>query len=335
MEYTHLGRSGLSVSRLCLGTMNFGSLTPPGDAHAIMDRAHELGMNFFDTANTYGRRQSPPGQVAGNDRSHAGWTEEILGDWFAQGGGRREKTVLATKLYGDMGPWPNEGKLSALNIRRACDASLRRLRTDYIDLYQMHHVDRDTPWDEIWQAMETLVAQGKILYVGSSNFAGWHIAQACETARVRGLPGLVSEQSLYNLATRWIELEVLPAARSYGVGVIPWSPLEGGLLGGVLAAEREGRRRLAGRAKAVVEQHRERIEAWEELCAKLGEAPANVALAWLLHADGVTAPIVGPRTLGQLEGAQRALEIRLDAGVLARLDEIFPGYQAAPEHYAW
>ena len=182
MEYTHLGRTGLSVSRLCLGTMNFGSLTPAAEAHAIMDHAHELGMNFFDTANTYGRAQSPPGQVANNEQSHAGWTEEIIGEWFAQGGGRRERTVLATKLYGDMGPWPNEGRLSALNIRRACDASLRRLQTDYIDVYQMHHVDRATPWDEIWQAMQVLVTQGKVLYVGSSNFAGWDIARACETA---------------------------------------------------------------------------------------------------------------------------------------------------------
>ena len=335
MEYTHLGRSGLAVSRLCLGTMNFGSLTPPADAHVIMDRAHELGINFFDTANSYGRRTSPPGLVANNDQSHAGWTEEVLGDWFALGGGRREKTVLATKLYNDMGGWPNEGRLSALNIRRACDASLRRLRTDYIDVYQMHHVDRDTPWDEIWQAMEVLVAQGKVLYTGSSNFAGWHIAQACEAARTRGFLGLVSEQSLYNLSARWIELEVLPAARAYGVGVIPWSPLEGGLLGGVLAAEREGRRRLAGRAKAVVEANRQRIEDWEELCGKLGEAPAHVALAWLLHQDGVTAPIIGPRTREQLDSAQRALEIRLDAGTMTRLDEIFPGYRTAPEHYAW
>ena len=335
MEYTHLGRSGLSVSRLCLGTMNFGSLTPEDEAHEIMDHAHELGINFIDTANTYGRAQSPPGQVAKNERSHAGWTEEILGAWFAQGGGRRERTVLATKLYGDMGPWPNEGKLSALNIRRACDASLRRLRTDYIDLYQMHHVDRDTPWDEIWQAMEVLVAQGKILYVGSSNFAGWHIARACENARVRGFTGLVSEQSLYNLMTRDIELEVLPAARAYGVGVIPWSPLEGGLLGGVLAAEREGRRRLAGRAKAIVEAHRDRNEAYEELCGKLGEEPATVALAWLLGVDGVTAPIIGPRTVGQLDGAQRSLTVALDADTRARLDEIFPGYKPAPEHYAW
>src|SRR5215469_13969526 len=175
MEYIHLGRTGLTVSRLCLGTMNFGPLTSPQDAHAIMDRAHELGINFFDTANRYGSAASPPGQVANNDQSHPGWTEEIIGDWFASGGGRRERTVLATKLYGAMADWPNEDKLSALNIRRACDASLRRLRTDYIDLYQMHHIDRDTPWEEIWQAMEVLVAQGKILYVGSSNFAGWHI----------------------------------------------------------------------------------------------------------------------------------------------------------------
>ena len=335
MEYTHLGRSGLSVSRLCLGTMNFGSLTPATEAHAIMDHAHELGINFFDTANTYGRAQSPPGQVAKNQQSHAGWTEEIIGEWLAQGGGRRERTVLATKLYGDMSDWPNEGKLSALNIRRACDESLRRLRTDYIDLYQMHHVDRDTPWDEIWQAMEVLVAQGKILYVGSSNFAGWHITRACETARARDFFGLASEQSLYNLITRDIELEVLPAARAYGVGVIPWSPLEGGLLGGVLKSEREGRRRLAGRAKEFVEAHRDRIEAYEDLCAKLGEEPANVALAWLLHQDGVTAPIIGPRTLAQLDGAQGALTVALDAGVLDRLDEIFPGYKPAPEHYAW
>src|SRR5215470_1633466 len=327
MEYTHLGRSGLLVSRLCLGTMNFGSLTPAGEAHAIMDRAHELGINFFDTANTYGRAQSPPGQVANNEQSHAGWTEEILGDWFATGGGRRERTVLATKLYGDMGTWPNEGKLSALNICRACDASLRRLRTDYIDLYQMHHVDRDTPWEEIWQAMEVLVAQGKILYVGSSNFAGWHIAQANDAAAARGFFGLVSEQSIYNLMTREVELEVLPAAIDYGVGVIPWSPLNGGLLGGVLKKQRDGARRVSGRAAGALEASRDRIAAYEDLCDELGEEPANVALAWLLSRDGVTAPIIGPRTREQLDDAQRALALPLGDEVRKRLDEIFPGYQ--------
>jgi aryl-alcohol dehydrogenase-like predicted oxidoreductase len=335
MEYANLGRSGLSVSRLCLGTMNFGPLTTAGESHAIMDHAHELGMNFFDTANRYGGSSSPPGQVAGNDQAHVGWTEEIIGDWFATGGGRRERTVLATKLYGAMSDWPNEGKLSALHIRRACDESLRRLRTDYIDLYQMHHVDRDTPWDEIWQAMEVLVAQGKILYVGSSNFAGWHIAAANDAAAARGFFGLVSEQSIYNLMTRWIELEVLPAAIEYGVGVIPWSPLEGGLLGGVLRKEREGLRRLHGRAQEAVERNRDQIESYEAFCEELGEEPGAVALAWLLHQEGVTAPIVGPRTLAQLDDAQRALTLSLDDDALKRLDAIFPGYRTAPEHYAW
>ena len=311
------------------------SPTPPGDAHTIMDRAHDVGINFFDTANRYGGAFSPPGQVANNDQSHPGWTEEIIGDWFASGGGRRERTVLATKLYGAMGDWPNEDKLSALNIRRACDASLRRLRTDYIDLYQMHHVDRDTPWDEIWQAMEVLVAQGKILYAGSSNFAGWHIAQANDAAAARDFFGRASEQSIYNLMTRDIELEVLPAAISSGVGVIPWSPLQGGLLGGVLKKEREGRRRLSGRAQETIERSREQIEAYENLCDEIGEEPGSVALAWLLHQDGVTGPIIGPRTAGQLEDAQRAVSLKLDDKVLERLDSIFPGYRPAPENYAW
>ncbi len=335
MDYAHLGRSGLRVSRLCLGTMNFGPLTQPADAHAIMDRAHELGINFFDTANRYGGAFSPPGQVAGNDQSHPGWTEEIIGDWLASGGGRRERTVLATKLYGAMGDWPNEDRLSALNIRRACDASLRRLRTDYIDLYQMHHVDRGTPWDEIWQAMEVLVAQGKILYAGSSNFAGWHIARANDAAAARDFFGLISEQSIYNLMTRDIELEVLPAAISYGVGVIPWSPLQGGLLGGVLKKEREGRRRVSGRAQETLDRSRQQIEAYENLCDEIGEEPGSVALAWLLHQDGVTGPIIGPRTAGQLEDAQRAVSLKLDDKVLERLDSIFPGYRPAPENYAW
>ncbi len=334
MRYANLGRSGLSVSRLCLGTMNFGPLTTPADSHLIMDHAHELGINFFDTANRYGGAMSPPGQLAPGE-THAGWTEEIIGDWFASGGGRRERTVLATKLYGAMGDWPNEGRLSALNIRRACDESLRRLRTDYIDLYQMHHVDRNTPWEEIWQAMEVLVTQGKILYVGSSNFAGWHIAKANDAAAARGFSGLVSEQSIYNLMTREIELEVLPAAIDYGVGVIPWSPLEGGLLGGVLRKERQGQRRLAGRAKEAVENNREQIEAYEIFCEELGEEPGAVALAWLLHQAGVTAPIVGPRTLEQVDSALPALELTLDSDALKRLDAIFPGYQTAPEHYAW
>jgi aryl-alcohol dehydrogenase-like predicted oxidoreductase len=303
--------------------MNFGPLTSEADSHSIMDSAHEQGINFFDTANRYGGSLGP------------GATEKILGNWFATGGGRRERTVLATKLYGDMGDWPNEGKLSALNIRRALDASLARLQTDYIDLYQFHHIDRNTPWDEIWQAIEVAVAQGKILYVGSSNFAGWHIAQAQAAAAERHFTGLVSEQSIYNLVTREVELEVLPAAQHYGVGVIPWSPLQGGLLGGVLRKEREGKRRLEGRAAETVEQKRPQIEAYEDFADELGHEPGDVALAWLLHQPAVTAPIVGPRTQEQLDAAVRAVDVRLDSKALARLDEIFPGYRTAPEHYAW
>jgi aryl-alcohol dehydrogenase-like predicted oxidoreductase len=333
MEYTRLGRTGLSVSRVCLGTMNFGPLTAPDDSHLIMDRAHEHGINFFDTANRYGGTASPPGQVAKSDEAHAGWTEEIIGSWFARGGGRRDRTVLATKVYGAMGEWPNDGRLSALSIRRACEDSLRRLQTDHIDLYQMHHVDRDTPWDEIWQAMGVLIDQGKVLYVGSSNFAGWHIARANEAAADRNMLGLVSEQSIYNLMTREIELEVLPAARAYGVGVIPWSPLHGGLLGGVLG--HEGRRRQAGRSLAALESNRDRIGAYEKLAASVGESPANLGLAWLLHQDGVTAPIIGPRTTAQLDETRRAVEVKLEADTLDELDRLFPGYRPAPEQYAW
>ena len=324
MEYTHLGRSGLRVSRLVLGTMNFGPETDEPTSHAIMDKAHEYGINFFDTANVYGW---------GENR---GRTETIIGTWFAQGGGRRDRTVLATKLNGLMGErWPNNDKLSALNIRRACDASLARLQTDHIDLYQMHHVDRETPWEEIWQAMDVLVQQGKVLYVGSSNFAGWDLARANEAAARRHSFGLVSEQSIYNLLTREVELEVLPAAQAYGLGVIPWSPLQGGLLGGVLRKEREGSRRSAPRQQSVIDEHREQLGAYEDLCEELGEEPATVALAWLLTRPAVTGPIIGPRTSEQLDGALRALELRLEDKVLDRLDEIFPGYRTAPEHYAW
>lgn len=323
MDYTHLGRSGLTVSRLCLGTMNFGPQTTESDSFAIMDAARDRGINFFDTANGYG------GELG------RGATETILGNWFAQGEGRREHTVLATKLYGDMTAWPNEGKLSALNIRRALDASLSRLQTDYIDLYQFHHIDRDTPWDEIWQAMETAVAQGKILYAGSSNFAGWHIAMAQAEAHRRNFTGLVSEQSIYNLLTRDIELEVIPSAVGNGLGIIPWSPLHGGLLGGVIRKERNGKRRLEGRAAETLATHRDAIERYEDLADELGHDPGDVGLAWLLHQPAVTAPIIGPRTMDQLDAAVRALDVTLDADALARLDEIFPGRKTAPEDYAW
>lgn len=323
MDYVHLGRSGVKVSRLCLGTMNFGPETTEADSAAIMDRALELGINFFDTANVYGWKVGE------------GWTEQIIGRWFAQGGGRREKVVLATKLYGRMGDWPNQARLSALHIKRACEGSLRRLQTDCIDLYQMHHVDRNTPWDEIWQAMEQLVREGKILYVGTSNFAGWQLAQAQELARSRHFLGIVSEQSLYNLNERTIELEVLPACEAYGIGMIPWSPLARGLLAGALTPSTVGRR-ADKEVQQEVEKYRPRLEAYEKLCHELGERPADVAIAWLLHQPAVTSPIIGPRTLEQLVSTMRVMNLTLATETLKRLDGIFPGPGGpAPEAYAW
>jgi aryl-alcohol dehydrogenase-like predicted oxidoreductase len=324
MQYTRLGRTGLRVSRLGLGTMNFGPETSEADSFAIMDRALELGLNFYDTADVYGWKTGE------------GWTEQIIGRWLAQGGGRREKIVLATKAYNEMGSWPNQGRLSARHIREACEGSLRRLKVDHIDLYQMHHIDRDTPWEEIWQAMELLVAQGKIIYVGSSNFAGWHLARAMETAASRHFLGLVSEQSKYNLLARTVELEVIPACASYGIGLIPWSPLASGALGGGSRKSGGPGRREGRWGQEQITLAGDRIARFEALCAELGEEPANVAVAWLLANPVVTAPIIGPRTIAQLDGAIRATEISLDAATLAQLDAIFPGPgKPAPEAYAW
>jgi aryl-alcohol dehydrogenase-like predicted oxidoreductase len=309
--------------------MNFGMPAAGGgvqtnedEAFHIMDHGLDLGLNFFDTANVYGDGR--------------GLTESIVGRWFEQGDRRREKVVIATKVYNTRDPWPNAGRLSALHIRQACEDSLRRLQTDHIDLYQMHHVDRDTPWEEIWQAMDLLVEQGKVLYVGSSNFAAWHIVKANEAAARRNSLGLVSEQSLYNLNARTVELEVLPACEDYGVGVIPWSPLGGGLLGGVLADRAAGGRRGSERMQNQVEANRAKLEQWEKLCAEIGAPPADVALAWLLHQPVVTAPIIGPRTVQQVDDALGALDVRLTDDVLAELDRIFPGPGgAAPEAYSW
>ncbi len=322
MNHVRLGRTALKVSRLCLGTMNFGPQTSEADSFAIMDHALEIGINFFDTANVYGWKRGE------------GWTEQILGRWFAQGGGRREKVVLATKVYGTMSDWPNGNHLSALHIRRACEESLTRMKTDHIDLYQMHHVDREAPWEEVWQAMEVLVQQGKITYVGSSNFAGWHIAQANEAAKARHFMGLVSEQSLYNLLDRTIELEVLPACEHYGLALIPWSPLKGGVLAG-LAKAKEGRR-AGDLAQKTLAKHQAALEKYEAFCKELGHPPADVSLAWVLANPVVTAPIVGPRTMEHLETAVRALDVKLGADAMKKLDELFPGPGgAAPEAYAW
>lgn len=330
VAHKRLGKHGVLVSNLCLGTMNFGWHTSEEDSFKIMDRALELGINFFDTADVYGW-----------EVEH-GLTEEIIGKWFAQGGGRRDAVVLATKVFNPVNRKANlpevnsDGRsLSAMKIKKHCDGSLKRLQTDWIDLYQMHHIDHDCPWDETWYAFDNLAKQGKIVYTGSSNFAGWDIATACQEAAKRGMMGLVSEQSIYHLNNRMIELEVIPACRHYGLGLIPWSPLAGGLLGGALEKAKTGRRTSDHFAEQV-EQNREKLEKYEDLCRQLGEGPGEVALAWLLHNPIVTAPIIGPRTIEQIESAVHATEIKLDTETLAKLDEIFPGPGGeAPMAYAW
>lgn len=345
MIYTNMGRTGLKVSRLCLGTMNFGDQTDEKESFAIMDRALELGINYFDTANNYGRPFSQ------------GKTEELIGRWLSQGGGRREQIVLATKIFTRVGPGVNDRGLSAYSIRRECANSLRRLQTDHIDLYQMHHIDRggrnvagvnpkgveehsywegpgfgySVPWDEIWQGMERLIFNGDITYVGSCNFAAWHIAHSNGIANQRDLFGLVSEQSIYNLNNRTVELEVIPACAGLGLGFIPWSPLDRGLLAGVLEKELSGRR-----SSVNVEMYRDRLMRYEALCKDIGEAPATVGLAWTLSNPVVTATIIGPRTMEQLEQSMRALEVELASDVLEELDAIWPGPGGiSPEAYAW
>jgi len=329
MHYTHLGRTGLKVSRIGLGTMNFGELADEAASFAIMDEALEAGINFFDTADVYGGPQSA------NMAKGYGLSEEIIGKWLTQDSTRRDKIVLATKVYQPMEHGPNDKHLSAYHIRRACEASLRRLKTDHIDLYQMHHIDRATPWEEIWQAFEQLIREGKITYVGSSNFAGWHIATAQCAAAARNLLGLASEQSLYNLSQRSIELEVIPALRHFGIGLIPWSPIGGGLLGGVLGKLDAGRRGSPGLQQRIA-QLRPQLEAYEALCKELGQPPALVALAWLLHNPAVTSIISGPRTAEQLRESLRAPALKLSDETLAKLDEVWPGPGGeAPEAYAW
>ncbi|MEU2946573.1 aldo/keto reductase [Nocardiopsis alba] len=325
MDYAHLGRSGLLVSKVGLGCMNFGDATGEQEAFTVMDRAVELGVNFFDTADVYGGPQRP------DMEKDFGTSEEIIGRWLKKSG-RRDDIVLATKAYQPMGLGPNDRRLSAYHLKRACEASLRRLQTDHIDLYQMHHVDRATPFEEIWQAMEQLIAEGKITYVGSSNFAGWDVATAQLKAEARHLLGLVSEQSLYNLTNRAIEQELIPALKHFGVGLIPWSPLAMGMLAGKREGEKTVRRAALGERFTAFA---DRLNAYEALCSELGHTPAEVAQAWLLHRPIVSTLIAGSRTVGQLEAAVEALNVRLDADALDELDRIWPGPGEAPQSYAW
>ena len=327
MTYGHLGRSGVIVSRIGLGTMNFGYTVDESSSFAVMDAAVDAGINFFDTADVYGGPQTP------DMKKGYGIAEETVGRWLKHSG-HRDDIVLATKVYQPMGLGPNDRRLSAYHIRRACEASLRRLQTDHIDMYQMHHVDRATPWEEIWQAMEQLVREGKISYVGSSNFAAWDVALAQSAASARHFLGLTSEQSLYNLAIRAVEMEMIPALRHLGIGLLPYSPLHAGLLAGMLEDLAEGRISDAS-TLARIEPHRDQLEAYEGLCRELGTKPADMALAWLLHNPVVSSAIVGALTIAELQADLRALSVQLDADIAERLNQIWPGPGEAPQAYAW
>ncbi|MCE5185420.1 MAG: aldo/keto reductase [Planctomycetaceae bacterium] len=331
MQYTYLGKTGMKVSRLCLGTMNFGWKTSEQDAFRIMDEALDMGLSFFDTADAYGM-----------DFIDRGGTEKIIGRWLVQGGGRRDAVILASKVFGHCASAyerreensANDG-LSKYKILKHCEGSLKRLQTDHLELYQIHHIDHNCSHLEMWEAMDILQKQGKVVYVGSSNYAGWDIAECCMTAASMHKQGLASEQSIYNLNNRTLELEVIPACQRFGMGLIVYSPLAGGLLGGVLEKAQMDRRGME-RVQNQLAGCRDRIDAYEKLCRKLGRSPADVALAWLLHNPAVTAPIIGPRTLDQLRQSAGALEVSLSGETLKQLDAIFPGPGGpAPQAYAW
>lgn len=316
MEYKRLGKSGLWVSRLVLGTMNFGSSIDEKDAFNIMDAALDIGINYFDTANNYGK-----------SIQKEGISETIIGKWFEKGGGRREKVILSTKVYEPMRENnPNDVPgLSAYKIRRHFVDSLRRLKTDHVEIYYMHHVDRSISWDEILPVFQGLIQKGDVDYLASSNFAGWNIADVQAEAKKANMFGLICEQHKYNLLSRMPELEVLPSAENHGMGVVAWSPLGGGLLS----------RHVRDRQIEDEVLHHQ-LQQFHRLSIEAGENEDTLALAWLLSNPAVTAPIIGPRTPEQLYDAVRAVEISMNDCLMKDLDKIFPGPGGqAPEAYAW
>ncbi len=330
MEYTFLGKTGMKVSRLCLGTMNFACQTSEQDCFRMMDEALAMGINFFDTADAYGAGLA--------DR---GGAEKIIGRWLAQGGGRRDAVIIAAKVFGHCAAFYERYEenratdgLSRYKILKHCEGTLKRLQTDRLELFQMHHIDHNCSHQEMWEAMDILQKQGKIVYVGSSNFAGWDIAECCMTAKLLNKQGLASEQSLYNLNNRMLELEVIPACRRFGMGLIIYSPLAGGLLGG--KPQKQAGRRISQAQQQARNKNCDKLERFEKLCAGMGQPPANIALAWLLHNPVVTAPIIGPRTVEQLKENEQVPTLRLSEETLKQLDEIFPGPGGeAPKAYAW
>ncbi len=333
MRYSFLGKSNLEVSKVCLGTMHFGNRTPDEEAFKIMDKAIDMGINFFDTANVYGE---PHGR-----------TEEVIGNWFEKSG-KRDKVILATKSYNCMTDpataYPNEiYGISAYRLKRDMEASLKRLKTDHVELYQLHHLDRDITVEEFWNGMEKLIEKDYTTYIGTSNFAGWALAKFQMAATSRGKLGLVSEQTMYNLLCRYPELEVIPAAMDFGIGLIPYMPLAGGLLCGKTATTAGFRTNQVAGEYGISYETNDMIMEFKKFCAELGEKESVVSGAWVIANPAVSSVIVGVRTLEQLEDLARMGELALDQSSVNRLNEIFPIHkgrvlrnnQPTPECYAW
>jgi aryl-alcohol dehydrogenase-like predicted oxidoreductase len=315
MQYINLGKTGLKVSRICLGTMTYGSpqwrdwVLPEAESRPFIQRALEAGINFFDTADMYSK----------------GASEEVLGRALKDFT-RRDQVVIATKVYNPMGDGPNDRGLSRKHIFDSIDASLQRLQTDYVDLYQIHRWDEETPIEETLEALHDVVKSGKVRYIGASSMYAWQFAKALYTADLHGWTRFVSMQNHYNLVYREEEREMLPLCRDQGIGVIPWSPLARGFLAGNRQQRGEG---ATARAKSDDFAHRLYYEEGDfqvvdrvvELAKNRGVAPAQIALAWLLHQPGVTAPIIGASKLHHLEDAIAAIDLTLEATELAALEQ--------------
>ncbi len=334
MRYTYLGRTGMKVSRVCLGTMNFGPRVEERDAHKLMDRALELGINFFDTADAYG-----PTHL--NASLYNGYCEEIIGRWFAQGNGRRDSVVLTTKCGMKMPSNTTDGPnditgYSAYRIRKHVENSLKRLQTDHIDVHMMHHIDARTKWDEVWETYGALIGQGKVTYAASSNFGARHLCFAQASAKEHGMFGLVEEEHKYNLVCRLPELEVLPAAQEMGIGMVTYHPLMEGMFSGHLLETTSGGQRGYATSKTISPENLDRLKRYAALCERIGESMPAVTYAWILSNPTVSSVIIGPRTIEQLESSAAAADLELDEGVLKEIDEIYPGPGgAAPQAYAW
>ncbi len=322
MEYRQLGRTGVQVSELCLGAMMFGGPTDENDSRQIIDAALDAGINFVDTANVYSRGRS----------------EEVVGAALF-GDSRRDRVVLASKVHGRMNDVdPNAQGNSRRHIVAECEASLRRLRTDWIDLYQIHRPTPSVPIDETLRALDDLVHQGKIRYIGFSTFAAWQVVESIWVAKELGLNRVVCEQPPYNLLDRRIERELVPAAETYGLALIPWSPLASGFLTGKYrrgeqypAESRLGRQQ--GYPRSYDEAAFVVLDAVEALARDKGCTPSQLALTWCLGQRGVTSPIIGPRTLEQLEDNLGALKVELTAEDRGRLDAASPPGAAVVPYY--